>query len=135
VIDESQFQQFIGQQLRTRDGDQAGLIVQVYLDEYDGQPEWVSVGTGLFGREALVPLTEAEINDGALLVPYTRAEIKAAPAVGDPAALTEHEEEALYQHYNVSFGSEPVSTSPKTPPTPIRLDEYRSGPRSERPPR
>jgi hypothetical protein len=135
VIDESEIQHFLGQQLRTRDGDQAGVILQVYLDEYHGQPEWVSVSTGFFGSESLVPLTEAEINDGALLVPYTRAEIKAAPTVADPAALSEDEEQALYQHYNVAFGSDLLSTSPRTPSTPIRLDEYRSGPASERPPR
>ena len=134
MIDESQIQQFLGQQLRTRDGDQAGLILQVYLDEYHGQPEWVSVSTGLFGSESLVPLTEAEINDGALLVPYTRAQVKAAPGVGDATALTEDEEQALYEHYNVSFGSDPMPVAPATPPRPIRLDEYRSGPQSGGPP-
>ena len=42
-------------------GDKLGTIDAIYLDDVTGQPEWVTVNTGLFGtRPAFVPLAGAE---------------------------------------------------------------------------
>ena len=39
------------------DGDKIGSVGQVYADDADGQPTWVTVKTGLFGTsESFVPL-------------------------------------------------------------------------------
>ncbi len=40
-----------------KDGDKIGKVDEVYLDNASGQPEWVSVKTGLFGSSlSLIPL-------------------------------------------------------------------------------
>jgi uncharacterized protein (TIGR02271 family) len=104
MIDRSQVQHLIGQELHTRDGDKVGTIGQVFVDDHDGEPEWVTVNTGLFGsNESFVPLAEARLSEGgALVVPYTKAQIKSAPDMDESAHLTEAEERALYEHYNVA---------------------------------
>ncbi len=107
VIDQSQAQNLIGQQLRTREGDKIGKIGQIYIDDYHGQPEWVTVNTGLFGtNESFVPLAEATLSGEDLVVPYTKDLIKDAPNIGDAGHLTEAEEQTLYQHYNIAYTTE-----------------------------
>jgi uncharacterized protein (TIGR02271 family) len=107
VIDQSQAQQLIGQNLSTTDGTKIGKIGQLYLDDYHGQPEWVTVNTGLFGtNESFVPLAEAtQVADG-ITVPYTKDQIKDAPNISDSGHLTEAEEQDLYKHYNVAYTTE-----------------------------
>ena len=107
MIDQSQAQQLIGQQLRTRDGDKIGTIGQLYIDDYHGAPEWVTVNTGMFGtNESFVPLAEATLSGDDLVVPYTKDQIKDAPNVSDSGHLTEAEEQGLYEHYNVPYTTE-----------------------------
>jgi uncharacterized protein (TIGR02271 family) len=107
VIDQSQAKQLIGQQLRTRNGDKIGTIGQVYIDDYHGQPEWVTVNTGLFGTsESFVPLAEATVSGNDLVVPYTKAQIKDAPKISESGRLTEAEEQDLYEHYNLAYTTE-----------------------------
>lgn len=44
------------------DGDKIGSVGQVYADDADGQPAWVTVKTGLFGTsESLIPLQGARL--------------------------------------------------------------------------
>src|SRR5687768_18524601 len=44
------------------DGDKIGSVGQVYADDADGQPTWVTVKTGLFGTsESFVPLQGARL--------------------------------------------------------------------------
>ena len=107
MIDQSQAQQLVGQQLRTTDGDKIGTIGQLYIDDYHGLPEWVTVNTGLFGtNESFVPLAEATLSGDDLVVPYTKDQIKDAPNVSDSGHLTEAEEQHLYEHYNVPYTTE-----------------------------
>ena len=107
MFDTSQATQFIGQELRTNDGNKIGKIGQVYLDLQQDVPEWVTVNTGLFGmNESFVPLAEARLDDdGGLLVPYTKDQIKDAPNISGDGQLSEDEERSLYEHYGVSYSS------------------------------
>jgi uncharacterized protein (TIGR02271 family) len=107
VIDQSQAQQLVGRQLHTSEGNKIGTIGQVYIDDYQGQPEWVTVNTGLFGtNESFVPLAEATLSGTDLVVPYTKAQIKDAPNISDSGHLTEVEEQDLYEHYNIAYTTE-----------------------------
>jgi len=85
------------------DGDKIGSIGQVYLDDQTGQPEWVTVKTGMFGGgESFVPLREAEVNGNDLRVPYTKDKVKDAPRIEDAEShLSETEEAELYRYYGV----------------------------------
>ena len=50
----------IGGTVHDSNGDKVGKVGQVYLDDATGQPNWVTVNTGLFGgNETFVPLDEA----------------------------------------------------------------------------
>lgn len=106
MINESQARELIGRKLRTSDGDKVGTIGQVYLDDHNGRPEWVTVNTGLFGtNESFVPLAEATLTDQELVVPYTKSQIKDAPNVDESSHLSEAEERDLYAHYNVDYAT------------------------------
>ncbi len=54
----------------TTDRDKIGSIGQVYADDDNGQPTWVTAKTGLFGTsESFVPLEGARVEGGDVLVP------------------------------------------------------------------
>ncbi|MFF2030359.1 DUF2382 domain-containing protein [Arthrobacter sp. NPDC058192] len=84
------------------DGDKIGSIGQVYADDADGQPTWVTVRTGLFGTsESFVPLQNARLEGDDIVVPHTKAQIKDAPRVESDGHLDPAEEDRLYDHYDL----------------------------------
>jgi hypothetical protein len=73
------------------DGNKIGDARHVFLDDATGQPERVSVKTGLFGTsESFVPIRDASIVEDHLAVPYPKYKVKDAPSVD--AAMTRSEE-------------------------------------------
>jgi uncharacterized protein (TIGR02271 family) len=84
------------------DGDKLGSIGQVYADDADGQPTWVTIKTGLFGTsESFVPLQNARLEGDDIVVPHTKAQIKDAPRVESDGHLDPAEEDRLYDHYGL----------------------------------
>ena len=82
------------------DGDKLGKVGQVYIGEASGQPEWVTVSTGMFGtRESFAPLYNASVRDGQLVLGVPKQLVKDAPNVEDDGRLDDAETGALYQHY------------------------------------
>jgi uncharacterized protein (TIGR02271 family) len=82
------------------DGEKIGKVGQVYVDEATGQPEWVTVRTGLFGtRESFAPLYNAKPGDGELRLAVTKHQVKDAPSLAADEQLSEAEIGTLYQHY------------------------------------
>ncbi len=58
-----------GATVRDAGGEKIGKVAQVYLDDKTGQPEWVTVRTGMFGgRESFVPLSAARLEGDELVV-------------------------------------------------------------------
>ena len=50
-------QQYIGRTAVDLEGHKIGQIGQVYLDDRNGEPLWVTVSTGLFGnRQSFAPI-------------------------------------------------------------------------------
>jgi len=83
-------------------GDKIGGIGQIYLDDNTGEPNWVTVKTGLFGTsESFVPLDGAELRGGDLVVNYDKATIKDAPRVDADGSISPEEEDALYSYYRL----------------------------------
>jgi uncharacterized protein (TIGR02271 family) len=81
------------------DGDKIGSVGQVYADDADGQPTWVTVKTGLFGTsESFVPLEGARLEGDDVVVPYTKDQVKDAPRVDTNGHLEPSEEDRLYDH-------------------------------------
>jgi sporulation protein YlmC with PRC-barrel domain len=81
-------------------GAKIGVVAQVYLDDQTGQPDWVTVNTGLFGmKENFVPLVRAKLVGKTLVLPFTKAVLKDSPAVDDPRHLDKDQEGLLYAYY------------------------------------
>ncbi|MDG5804037.1 PRC and DUF2382 domain-containing protein [Streptomyces ossamyceticus] len=88
------------------DGNKIGDAKHVFLDDATGQPEWVSVKTGLFGTsESFVPIHDASVVEDHLEVPYPKGTVKDAPNVDVEAGghLSEDEEHRLYEHYGIDW--------------------------------
>lgn len=103
-IDEAQ--RLIGSDAVGSDGSKLGRISQVYLDNDTGQPEWITVRTGLLGtRETFVPLAQAQLADGGVTVPYAKDRVKDAPSVEADGQLSPEEEQQLYAYYGLDATS------------------------------
>jgi uncharacterized protein (TIGR02271 family) len=90
----------IGSTTVDADGERIGKVGQVYLDNTTGQPEWVTVRTGMFGiRESFAPLYGARSDNGELRLAVSKQLVKDAPSVDADGHLAESEVDALYQHY------------------------------------
>lgn len=89
-----------------QDGSKVGKVAQLYLDDASGEPNWVTVNTGLFGsNETFVPLDRARVNNGEIHVPYTKDFIKDAPNLDADAHIDERQEDDLYRYYGMGGGS------------------------------
>lgn len=85
------------------DGDKIGSIGQIYADDDNGQPTWVTARTGLFGTsESFIPLEGARVEGSDVVVPYTKDQVKDAPRVDADGHLEPSEEDRLYEHYQLN---------------------------------
>lgn len=81
-------------------GRKVGSVGQVYLDDETGQPDWLSINTGLFGMtENFVPVTGAELTGKRVRLPYPRTVVKESPVIDDASHLDPDEERELYSYY------------------------------------
>jgi len=93
----------IGHKAVDRNGDKIGTIDEVYLDDATGEPEWAAVRTGLFGRDAFVPLTTSEFVSDELRVPYEKSQVKDSPDFGAGQHLSPAQELQLYRYYGLEL--------------------------------
>jgi len=103
VADTSQstWNDWIGADVVDREGDKIGVLETVYMDGATGQPEWLAVKTGLFGRKGtFIPVAGVGADGSALQVPYEAGFVKDAPNVDSgEGGLSGEEEAGLYQYY------------------------------------
>jgi len=111
MIGQDQIQQSIGSDMYSRDGDKIGRVGQVYLDDTTGQPQWLTVNTGFFGtNESFVPITEADFSGDRVTVPFSKDRVKDAPNVAADGHISLDEERALYEYYELDYGSAGTET-------------------------
>jgi len=92
--------QYMGRDVVDPQGNKIGSVGQVYLDDQTGQPDWITVNTGLFGlRENFVPLQGASFDGDDLRVPFDKDTIKDAPTIDDASHLDDDEQDRLYDYY------------------------------------
>jgi sporulation protein YlmC with PRC-barrel domain len=91
----------IGRRAFDINGVKIGTVDEVYLDDATGRPEWAAVRTGLFSRDAFVPLEPSEFVEEHLRVPFDKALIKDAPDFGVGRHLSPEQELQLYHHYGL----------------------------------
>jgi sporulation protein YlmC with PRC-barrel domain len=95
---------WLGRVMVDGDGNRIGEVVDVYLDNETGRPEWAVVRTGLFGmRSTFVPLADAREVGEELRVPHRRVQVKEAPNIEPDGQLSEAEEAELYRHYGLDY--------------------------------
>jgi sporulation protein YlmC with PRC-barrel domain len=97
----------IGRRAFDRSGTKIGTVDEVYLDDATGLPEWAAIRTGLFSRDAFVPLEPSELVEGILHVPFDRRLIKDAPDFGVGRHLSPAQELQLYHHYGLDAAAAP----------------------------
>jgi uncharacterized protein (TIGR02271 family) len=97
----------IGQDVYDESGEKIGSAAEVYLDDETGQPEWVTVRTGLFGtKESFVPIRNADLTNDGVRVPVSKAQVKDAPKIDTDGHLSPQEEQELYRYYGMGAGAD-----------------------------
>jgi sporulation protein YlmC with PRC-barrel domain len=105
MIDQASVPSLMGSTVRDSAGEKIGKVRQVYLDDTTGQPEWVTVHTGLFGtKESFVPLAAARVEGDELVVDIPKGKVRDAPRIDEDGHLSEEQENELYSYYGVSQG-------------------------------
>jgi uncharacterized protein (TIGR02271 family) len=93
----------IGADVIDAEGNKIGTASEVFLDDQSGNPEWVTVKTGLFGtKESFVPIRDADLTGDGLRVPVSKDAVKDAPKIDTDGHLSPQEEQELYRYYNMS---------------------------------
>jgi PRC-barrel domain len=95
---------WLGRVMVDRDSNKIGEVVDIYLDNETGRPEWAVVRTGLFGlRSSFVPLADGREVGDELQVPHRRLQVKEAPNIEPDGQLSPAEEAELYRHYGLDY--------------------------------
>ena len=106
-----QLQSMIGKNAVDTSGDKIGRIGQIYLDDSTGDPQWVTVSTGLFGtKESFAPLYGSRADGDNLVLAVSKAMVKDAPNVENDGHLEESEVQSLFQYYNGYLGEQGTTT-------------------------
>ncbi len=86
-------------------GHKIGELEAVYVDTSTDLPSFGTVRVGLPTRHrlAFVPLDEATVGPGYLKVRYDKKQVKDAPSIGTDGELPAADEEAIFQHYGLSY--------------------------------
>ncbi|MEW2630774.1 PRC and DUF2382 domain-containing protein [Streptomyces sp. NPDC048389] len=106
MITKAQIRNVLDHPVYDTDGHKVGNAKHVFLDDATGEPDWVSVQTGMFGgSESFVPIRDAHMVEDHLEVPYPKERIKEAPNVDVDAGghLSAEEEQRLYRHYSIDW--------------------------------
>jgi hypothetical protein len=106
MVDVDTIRSWQGRAMVDRDGDRIGEIDAIYVDDQTGEPEWALVNTGLFGtRSTFVPIAQATARGDQVQVPYEKQLVKDAPNMDPDGHLSEQEEQELWRHYGLEYGS------------------------------
>src|SRR3978361_19841 len=100
------FQDIMGRTAVDSAGDKIGKIGQIYLDDASGQPQWVTISTGLFGtKESFAPISGYRLDGDNVVLNVTKDQVKDAPNVDADGHLDDAENDRLYAYYDASFGT------------------------------
>ena len=93
----------IGHPVYDAEGNKIGTAGNIYHSDASGEPEWVTVKTGMFGnRESFVPLSGATGDDKGLHVAVRKDSVRDAPRIDENGHLSDAETAELYRHYGLT---------------------------------
>ena len=111
---------YVGRNAVDPQGDKIGTVGQVYLNDQTGQPDWITVNTGLFGmKENFAPLAGSSFNGDDLVLPFDKDVVKDSPDITDSSHLDTDEQQSLYAYYQRYLGAA-TATGTGT----VRSDDY-----------
>lgn len=92
--------EWIGHDVIDNDGSKIGSIVEIYIDDDSGLPEWVAIKTGWFGHKlSFAPLAGATSRGEDMYLPLSKDKVKNAPKIDPDGGLDMSEEDELYRYY------------------------------------
>jgi uncharacterized protein (TIGR02271 family) len=95
----------IGHPVYDAEGSKIGTAGSIYHSDASGEPEWVTVKTGMFGtKQSFVPLNGATADDKGLHVTVHKDSVKDAPRIDEDGHLSDAETADLYRHYGLMPG-------------------------------
>lgn len=86
------------------DGHSVAKVETVFVDAESGEPVWVLVKLGRFGRVVPVSIRECAAAGGRVWVPHDREVIREAPAVDPGQPLTGEQEGMVLEYYGIPEG-------------------------------
>ena len=96
---------YVGKTAVDPQGDKIGSVGQVYVNDESGQPDWITVNTGLFGmKENFAPLHGSSFDGDNLVLPFDKTVVKDSPDVADSSHLDPDEQQSLYSYYAQYLG-------------------------------
>ncbi len=102
---------YVGRNAVDPQGNTIGSVGQVYLNDRTGQPDWITVNTGLFGtKESFAPLAGSSFTGDDLVVPFDKTVVKDSPDVADASHLDADEQQSLYAYYQQYLGAGTTGT-------------------------
>ena len=90
-----------GAQVDDVSGSSAGKLDGVFADAESGEPAWILVKLGLFGKAVPVPAQDCAAAAGHVWIPYSREELRAAPTVDSHRPLTREQELEIFAGYAI----------------------------------
>lgn len=108
---------YVGRTAVDPQGNKIGTVGQVYLNDQTGQPDWITVNTGLFGlKENFAPLAGSGFDGEDLVLPFDKDVVKDSPDIADSSHLDHDEQDALYGYYQQYLGAAATGPTRTTVP-------------------
>lgn len=97
---------YVGRTAVDPQGNKIGTVGQVYLNDQTGQPDWITVNTGLFGlKENFAPLAGSGFDGDDVVLPFDKDVVKDSPDIADSSHLDLDEQDTLYGYYRQYLGT------------------------------
>ncbi len=127
MITKQQASGLIGAAAYDHGGGKVGEVAAVYLDKASGEPEWLTVTTGLSGpRQTFVPIARAHLRSPREVeFDLDKDTITGAPGIDPDSELAEAEEARLFRHYGMAYSQW------RSPAGPDRAGGQAEGPAGE----
>jgi hypothetical protein len=107
VIEAADIREWRTHQVIDPGGHKIGVLEAIYVDTSTDEPAMATVQVGLPTRHRLVfvPLDGATVGPGYVKVSYGKSLVKDCPAIGTDDVLPATDEEAVFQHYGLTYQS------------------------------
>lgn len=83
------------------DGDSVAKVEGTFIDAESGEPVWILVKLGRFGRTVPISIRECAAAAGRVWIPHDREVIREAPAVDPAQPLTGAQEKQVLDYYGI----------------------------------